>query len=102
MDIYNETVSTKELRHGKLMVGLAPVPLTLVAMGVVLNRIKAAKGMMIRNMSDKIVYVGSENVSTETGFPVSPNAVITIPCDDPEFIFLVAEDADCECRWILV
>jgi hypothetical protein len=103
MDIHNVTVPTLDrLKYGKLLVGLAPAPLSLVAPGVILNRIKAAKGVMIRNMSDHVVYVGDENVSIETGFPVSPTNAIVLPCDDPEFIYLVAGDADCECRWILV
>jgi len=102
MDIYRETSPTTELKHGRLLVGLAPVPLSLVALGVTLNKIKASRGILIRNMSDHVVYVGAENVTTQSGFPLSPSHALEIPCDDPEFIFLVASDVDCECRWILV
>lgn len=102
MDVYKETSASSDLKHGAILVGLAPVPLSLVALGVVLNRIKASRGIMIRNMSLSVVYVGAENVTTENGFPISPSNVIVIPVDDPEFVFLIAGDADCDCRWILV
>jgi hypothetical protein len=71
-------------------------------MGVTLNRIKASRGILIRNVSQHDVFVGGENVTTQSGFPLSPTTALHVPCDDPEHIYLVAGDADCEVRWILV
>lgn len=102
MDIYNETTETSHLRYGKVLVGLSPVPLTMAANNVVINRVKASKGVLIRNLSEHYVFVGDESVSIETGFRLDKNNAIVIPAADPEFLYLVAADIDCECRWILI
>jgi hypothetical protein len=36
------------------------------------------------------VYVGDENVTTSSGFPILPGAAIELPVDDPSKIYVVS------------
>ena len=101
-DIYRETSQASDLKFGRIMVGLSPVPLALTTGNVVLNRISAARGILIRNLSDSFVYVGGENVTVDTGMRLDPKNAIHLPVDDPSKVWVVADDADCDCRWMLV
>jgi hypothetical protein len=101
LDVYKETSPTAELKHGRLLVGLSPVPLSMADGNVVLNKMRASRGIMIQNLSDGNVYVGGENVTIQTGFRIGPNNVMTLPIDNPEFLFVVSDDVDREVRWIM-
>jgi hypothetical protein len=101
MEIYKETSQASNMKHGKLMVGLAPVPLAMADNNVVLNTIKASRGILLRNLSEHNVYVGAENVTVDSGFRVDKDNALHLPIDDPAQVFVVAGDADCEIRWIL-
>lgn len=102
MDVARETVETNRLRHGALMVGTVPTPLSLQD-GVVMNKISALKGVLIQNVSESLrVYIGGDGVSPSNGIRLRPNDVLIVPCDDPEFVYAISTDAGAELRWILL
>ena len=84
-----ETSAAKHLLYGRTVVSTSAIPLTAVTGPCNRGVLIRAPGLAESDANSEIVYVGDENVTTSTGFPICPGAAIELPIIDPSKIYVI-------------
>lgn len=100
IELDREVSDTRGMVYGRTTVGLVPVPLT--GRRTLDNTNKLFRGVdIVANPNNTTnVYVGLSTVSISDGMPLRPGFSISLPIDDPSFVWVAAEDDGQQVAWI--
>lgn len=94
-----------ELKHGHVVVGITPVPLTTLSFRLDRGLLVRAPGASDPVPNTAVVWVGRAAVAADSsvgrgGMPLAPGEALTLPVDDPSKVYVVSTAANQDLAWM--